>query len=316
MTNLLKLRSFFHLPIGKDRSKIEILKYNFYIYPPKTHNTLKSLRTAQFILLVFLAFVRPHRACALENYLPGARSLGLSHASVSFSDTWSVFHNQAGTAGLKTFSAGFFFESRFGLDELSLAAVSAVLPYGAGAFGISFLQFGKGVFKENKFGLAYARQLSEKWNAGIQLDYLCQIFPENRRTRGFATFEGGILYHPSEKLHLGVHVFNPVSGGIQAPSGKVKVPAVCRGGGHYRFDETVLVAFEILKDYHNPALYKSGIEFLPAESFTLRFGVSGKPFAHSAGIGYRIGCFSANIAFSYHGNLGITPSVSVQIGSL
>lgn len=250
---------------------------------------------------------------AIENYPVGARSLGLSHASVSFSDTWAPFHNQAGIAGLSGFSAGFFYESRFGVDLLSLSAGSVVLPSGEGAFGFSFFQFGSGIFKENKFGLAYARQLSEKWSAGIQLDYLAQTFPENERSKGFATFEGGLLFRPSGKLHLGAHVFNPISGGIEAPAGTQKMPVIFRAGGHYRFDESVLVAFEAEKDNQNTTLYKTGIEFYPVEKLALRFGVSGKPFKYTAGVGYKAGAVSADIGFGYHGNLGVTPSVSVQI---
>jgi hypothetical protein len=265
------------------------------------------------LLLVSIVFCLGFTVTALENHPVGARSLGLSHASVSFADVWGTFHNQAGIAGLKGISAGFFYESRFGVDLLSLSAGSVVLPVGEGAFGLSFFQFGSGVFKENKYALAYARQFSEKWSAGIQLDYLTQNFPENARAKGFPTVEGGILFQPSEKLHLGAHVFNLVKGGIEAPAGKVEMPVIFRGGGHYRFDETVLVAFEAEKDNQNPVLLKTGIEFLPVENLALRFGVSGKPFKYTAGVGYKTGKISADLGFSYHGNLGITPSISAQI---
>ena len=267
----------------------------------------------QILTLLAILFMQVLQVNALENHPSGARSLGLSHASVSFSDVWGTFNNQAGIAGLDGISAGFFYESRFGVDLLSLSAGSVVLPAGNGAFGLSFFQFGSGVFKENKYALAYARRLSEKWSAGIQLDYLAQTFPENARAKGFATVEGGVLYQPSEKLHLGVHIFNPVKGGIDAPAGKVEIPVIFRAGGHYRFDELVLVAFEAEKDNQNPALLKTGIEFLPVENLALRFGVSGKPFKYTAGVGYKTGNLSADLGFSYHGNLGITPSVSVQI---
>ncbi|SHF03769.1 hypothetical protein SAMN05444274_103318 [Mariniphaga anaerophila] len=249
---------------------------------------------------------------AQENYPVGARSLGLSHAAVSLSDSWAVFHNQAGIAGTNGFFAGFFYESRFGVELLSLSAGSVVMPFGSGAFGLSFFQFGEGAFKEHKFGLAYARTLSEKWKAGIQLDYFSRAFPENERARGFATFEGGVLFQPSEKLYLGVHVFNPVSGGINTPSGKQEMPVVFRVGGHYRFSEMVLAAFETETDNQNPVLLKTGIEFLPVENLAFRIGVSGKPFKYTAGIGYKTGSFSGDLGFGYHGNLGITPSVSVQ----
>jgi len=268
---------------------------------------------SKLIFVFFVPGIFPNIIFALENHPAGARSLGLSHASVSFTDVWGTFHNQAGIAGLDGFSAGFFYESRFGVDLLSLSAGSVVLPVGEGAFGLSFFQFGSGLFKENKYALAYARQLSEKWSAGIQLDYLSQVFPENARAKGFATVEGGVLFQPSDKLHLGAHVFNPVKGGIEAPAGKVEMPVIFRGGGHYRFSEMVLLAFEAEKDNQNPALLKTGIEFLPVENLALRFGVSGKPFKYTAGVGYKTGNLSADLGFSYHGNLGITPSISVQI---
>jgi len=263
-------------------------------------------------LIAFTLLFGYFSACPNENYPVGARSLALSHASVAFSDVWSAFNNQAGLAKLNSVTTGFFYESRFGVDELSLVAGSAVLPVRPGNFGLSFYQFGKGTFKENKFALAFARNFSEKWSAGIQLDYFLQTFPENERSYGVATFEGGVLFHPSKSFTLGAHVFNPVSAGIETPAGKNEMPVVFRLGGNYWFDEKVMIAFETEKDNQNPLLVKTGIEFLPVENFALRLGVSGTPFKYTAGIGYRLGNFSADAGFGYHGNLGFTPSVSIQ----
>ena len=249
----------------------------------------------------------------IYNYPVGARSLALSHASVSFSDVWSTFHNQAGLVGVSNLSAGFYYESKFQIDELSLVSGSLVLPTATGNFGLSFFQFGTGNFKENKFGLAFAKQLAKNLNAGIQIDYLSQIFPENTRSKGFVTFEGGVIYSVSEDLVLGAHVFNPLSGGIETLNGKQKVPAVFRFGGQYNFDKLVLLSFEAEHDNENRLLLKSGIEFLPVENLALRFGVSGKPFKYTAGLGYTFGEITTDIGFGYHGNLGITPSISLQI---
>ncbi len=264
-----------------------------------------------FIAILLLGIAK--FSYAIENHRAGARSSALSHASVSFSDLWATFHNQAGIAGIDAVSAGFFYESKFGIDLLSLSAGSIVLPLRNGAFGLSFFQFGKKTYKENKVGVAYALNFSEKWSAGIQMDYFAGIFPENERYRGFATFETGVIFRPSEKLHLGAHLFNPVKGGIESPAGKQEMPVSLRIGGHYRFGEMVLVAFEAEKDNQNPALLKAGIEFLPAENLFLRIGTSGKPFKYTAGFGYKTGKISADIGFGYHANLGLTPSVSVQI---
>lgn len=248
----------------------------------------------------------------VENYPAGARAIALSNAFVSVSDPWNTFHNQAGLANLENFSAGFFYESRFMIDELSHVAGTFVAPVKAGTFGFSFSQFGKGTYKEHKLGLTFAKQLTKRLNAAIQLDYLSTRFPENENAFGFATFEAGVIYAVTNGLFLGAHVFNPISNGFDLPEGMQKMPAVIRVGGHYQFPKMVLVTFETEKIIENPFIIKTGIEFSPVKNLALRFGVSGKPVKYSAGIGYTVGKISTDIGFSYHGNLGLTPAVSIQ----
>jgi hypothetical protein len=263
------------------------------------------------ILILIISF--SNHCFPAENYPASARSLALSNAFVSVSDPWSTFHNQAGLAQLETFSAGVFYESRFMIDELSHVAGTFVVPVKAGAFGFSFSQFGKGTYKEHKLGLTFAKQLTKKLNAAVQLDYLSTRFPENENAFGFATFEAGVVYAATDNLFFGAHVFNPISNGFDLPEGTQKMPAVIRAGGHYLFPQMVLITFEAEKNLENPFLIKTGIEFSPVKDLALRFGVSGKPVKYGAGIGYTVGKISTDIGFSYHGNLGLTPAVSIQI---
>ena len=266
----------------------------------------------KFVFLTFFYFAF-YFSYSAENYPAGARALALSNVFVSVSDPWSAFHNQAGLAGLENFSGGIFYESRFMIDELSHAATTVVAPFKAGTFGLSFSQFGKGTYKEHKVGLAFAKKLTKKLNAAIQLDYLSTRFPENENAFGFATFEAGVIYAIKGNLFFGAHVFNPISNGFDLPEGNQKMPAVIRVGGHYQFQKMVLLTFETEKTIENPFLIKTGIEFSPVKNLALRFGVSGKPLNYTAGIGYTVGKISTDIAVSYHGNLGLTPTVSIQI---
>jgi len=266
----------------------------------------------RFLIIIFLILGGNLKLFSIENHSAGARSLALSHAFVSLSDTWSTFHNQAGLARMNNLSAGVFYESRFMVDELSLASATAVMPVKTGTFGLSFYQFGKGSFKENKIGLAFAKQLSKKLKAGIQLDYLSQRFPENERSKGTATFEAGVIFQPIEQLFLGAHVFNPVLSKIKSPSGILEVPLIVRFGGHYTFNKSALFTFEGLTRSGSRILWKSGIEFFPVKNLALRIGFSGRPVKFTSGIGYSFGKISTDIGFSYHGNLGVTPSVSLQ----
>ena len=260
-------------------------------------------------LFIFMAA----RLTAIEKYPSGARALALSNAVVSIPDTWGTFHNQATLATLNTFSAGVFYESRFMVDELSHTAGTLVIPAKPGTFGISFSQFGKGTYKEHQLGFAFARMLGEKLAASVQFDYFSARFPENESARGFATLETGVLFRASEQISVGAHLFNPVHAGIKTGIEVQKMPAVVRFGGHYNFSEMVLIACEAEQPFNGPMVVKSGIEFSPAKNLALRFGVSGKPVNYTAGIGYRTGKITTDIGFGYHGNLGVTPSISIQI---
>jgi len=267
-------------------------------------------RTFTLAAVFCLSFI--NAAFPIGNPFAGARALALSDAVVAVSDSWSAFHNQAGLASFSTVNAGIFYQSKFGLKELSLGAGTVIFPVKTGVFGLSFSQFGSGSFKEQKFSLAFAKNLSPKISAGIQIDYLTSLMPENQRSKGFATVEGGLLFRPEKNLVLGAHVFNPWQQGLKTVSGKIKSPAVFRFGGSYKFSEELTVCAETGKTIGNRVVYKSGVEYLPAKNMAFRFGVSMRPFVYSAGFGYRFGKIVADIGFGYHGYLGLTPSVSIQ----
>ncbi len=267
------------------------------------------IRPFQILLLVLFGNLTLN---ASENYIAGARPLALSNAFVSISDPWSTFHNQATLANLENFSAGIFYESKFMVEELSLAAGTINLPVVRGTLGLSFYQLGKGSFKESKIGMAYARQLSERLSAALQIDYFFNRFPENDKAFHFPTFELGLAYQTTDELTLGIHLFNPVKNGFKTYYGNEEMPLILRVGGHYEFSDRVLLCAEVQKNSDAAAVVKTGLEFFPLENLALRIGVSGRPVQYTAGIGYRFGKIVTDIAFSYHGNLGFTPAVSLH----
>ncbi|HPF52392.1 MAG TPA: hypothetical protein PK335_12495 [Draconibacterium sp.] len=267
------------------------------------------MRTLQILLL--LLFIRIP-LLASDNYPVGARSIALSNAFVSVSDSWSTFHNQATLAKINQFSAGVFYESRFTIDELSLAAGTFVFPFARGTAGLSFYQFGKATFKESKIGLAYSKQLSEKLSAGIQMDYFLNRFPENEKAFGFTTFELGVTYQLTDEFTLGAHVFNPVENGITTYYGKEKMPLILRIGGHYEFSERAILSTEYYINSNEKDQVRTGLEFYILKNLVARMGVSGTPVKYTAGLGYHFGKISTDLAFSYHGDLGFSPCVSIQ----
>ena len=265
----------------------------------------------QVILLFFLLGLNLHSA-GIEYYRAGARPLALSDAYVSVSDIWSSFYNQAGIAGIDRLDAGIFYESPFLLKELSNMAGSILLPTKTGNFALSFTQFGKKSYKEKKLGLAFGKQLGKKLKAGIQFDYFSMTLPENDRAFGFTTFEGGVIFTPIREFTLGAHAFNPVNAGIRYEEGMEKIPVRFCLGGNYILNDILLFCLEGEKEGNYPVCLKTGFEYQPVREFAVRFGFSGKPYRLTAGMGYKTGRLSADLGFSYHNSLGVTPSVSLQ----
>ena len=274
-----------------------------------THKKIEVI----FYCIVFLLTIPSPESWCIGNYHAGARSLALSNACISFTGTWAVFHNQAGLSSLNTISAGLYYDSKFSINKLATVAGSFILPVNKGVFGLSLLQFGKGTFHENKFGIAFARSITEKLSLGIQMDYISSHFPENTGSKGFATFEGGFIYSPEENLFIGLHIFNPLKEGLKMPGGEITMPVIIRTGCHYILGENVLISFEGEKENLSPLTLKTGLEFCPVDRLALRIGASGSPFKYTSGIGYKMNSYSADISFVYHENLGITPALSFQI---
>ncbi len=256
--------------------------------------------------IAFILTIQPLTSKCTDNHKAGARAAALSNAAISLSDIWASFHNQAALALIDNLSAGFFHDSKFNINKLSTTACSVIVPVNRGVFGISVLQFGKSSCSENKFGIAFAKGISEKWNAGIQIDYFSLLYPENPQYKGVATFEGGVLFSPNSNISFGAHIFNPVAEGIT-------MPVIVRAGCHYLFSNNLMFIVETEKENRFPAVIKTALEFFPVEQLALRFGASGKPIKYSSGIGYILNKYSADISFGYHANLGITPSLSIQI---
>src|ERR1700752_3541270 len=131
-----------------------------------------------FALILFQFLMFP--MFAADNYPVGARSAGVANASVTFSDLWSAYHNQAGLAYLNDAAAGVYFENKFLISELSLKGFAAAIPTRkAGTFALSATMFVGSLYNEKKAGIGYAKKLSEVFSAGVQLDYLSTYIAED-----------------------------------------------------------------------------------------------------------------------------------------
>jgi len=261
-----------------------------------------------FILFILAAPILK----AQEVYLPGSRSQALAGASSSLADCWSAFGNQAGLAQVDRLTIGGAFQNRFFVKELSTSSGLLILPVFSSVFAFSVYQFGKTSFRQEKFGLAFARRLNPRLHFGIQFNYYRFFLAEENQSIGTYGVELGFQYQLTHQLLLGIHVLNPYKTYIKTFSGEYSYPSRLNMGASFQLSESFVFVLELQKDLVYPMNIKSGLEYSILKKLTIRTGISGKPYELSAGLGFAVQKLKIDMAVAYNQYLGNSPSISFQ----
>lgn len=260
------------------------------------------------LLLMILSFM----AKSQEIFQPSSRSQAMAEVFVPLSDSWSVFGNQAGMAETNQIVVGGSFQNRFLISEFSARTGFVVLPVQSSVFAISYYQFGKIPFREEKIGLAYARKISPNLNFGFQFNDYRLFLAEENKSASTIGLELGFQYHFNSKLLVGLHLCNPYKTKIQLYSESFKYPSTLALGLFYAPSETFGFACEVDNNFGQTVRIKSGFEYCIFDQLFVRAGISGKPYLVSGGVGFCVGKLTIDLASSYHQYLGNSPSVSLQ----
>jgi len=237
----------------------------------------------------------------------GGKQAAMGNTSVTFTDVYAVFSNQAGLAGLNNFSAGIYAENRFLLKDLSMFAVALALPLkrNAGTFGSGITYFGNSLYNERHINLAYGRKLFKDLSIGIELDYVGISIADYGSAHAF-TFGIGAQYVFLPKLVGGAHIYNPLRWRF-TDFEEDRLPTIVKGGLAYLPSEILTIAVEAEKNLDAPMMFKSGIDYRIIEKLSLRAGISTAPFTGTFGIGLNLGNLKIDFANSFHPVLGYSP---------
>ena len=249
---------------------------------------------------------------AQEVFYPGSRFQALADASVGLSGCWSVYGNQAGLAATDHSEIACSYQDQFLINELSTRSFLFVFPVQSSVCAISVYQFGKNPFRQEKFGIAYARQLFPQLNFGVQFNYYQLFLSEDNRSVGTSGLELGFQYLFVKKLVFGLHVLNPYRTGIKTLSGTSLYPSRINFGVLYHLSDVFNIATELENDFNRQFILKTGLEYVILENLFLRTGFSGKPYQVSAGIGFQVKELIMDLATTYNQYLGNSPSISFQ----
>lgn len=232
---------------------------------------------------------------------------GLGAYSINHADVFSYTDNQASLAQMKNVSAGVYSERRFLLDELSLYQLSVAVPTKSGNFGVKAGYFGFSDYNESQIGLAYARKLGTKVDVGVQFNYN-GIQISSYGNSSVINFEIGAVLHLTEKLHAGVHAYNPV-GGTFGKNQEEKLASTYSVGLGYEPSEIFFVSVEIEKEENQQVNVNAGMQYRFLPQLMARVGIATNTSTLYAGVGLFLKSFRLDVVTSYHPQLGVTPGI-------
>lgn len=264
------------------------------------------LLSALFIISVYQLGAQSLRYAQAQPYI------SLSAYSEHQHDALSFTGNQAALANTKHAGIGIFGETRFFLKETSVYTLGAAVPTRLGNLGIQINYTGFKNFKENKIGLAYARKLGKLVDVGVQFNYYGYNIPAYGKASTI-NFEVGAIFHLTEKLNAGIHVYNPVGGKLGTSASlsadEEKLAAAYKMGLGYDASEKFFISAEIIKEEAKAVNVVAGLQYQFAKQFFAKAGFvseSGSGYA-GAGVGWKN--FRLDIASGYHPQLGFSPGI-------
>ncbi len=224
-----------------------------------------------------------------------------------FNDAFSFAANQGALAGVSQFTGGFFGEKRFLLAELSSYTAAFAVPTSSGNVGFKADYFGSAAYNEAAVSLAYARKLGQKLDVGVQFNYN-HFKVSSYGSASAINFDAGMIVHLTERLHTGIHTYNP-TGVKMGKQNEEKLPAIYSAGIGYDASERFFVGAEIEKVEDQPVNVHAGMQYIFDEKLLARIGVSTATSSYYLGVGFRLSDFRIDATASVHPSLGVTPGL-------
>ncbi len=252
--------------------------------------------TLGIILLLPLALLAQN-----GRYDLGSRANGMGNASVTLSDSWSMFHNIGALARFKHTSATASYQNRYGIPEFNTLGGGFTRPTLNGVAALGVFRFGDDLYSEQKINLGYSNQFGLA-SLGINVNYL-QYNIEATGTRGIFTLDFGGVADITDQLLFGAQVTNITQSELSSFSGE-KIPTVMTAGLSYRPSDELMLNAEIEKDLDFDAYFKLGLEYQVIEKLKVRTGLTTEPFESAFGVGFTPSAFTVDYAFRNNPNLG------------
>ena len=240
----------------------------------------------------------------------GARSNALVNASLTLNDVWAYHHNPGALGEIKQTTAGISYENRFLIKDLQSQAFAVAQPLKVGVISVGGQFFGNRTYRSQRVGVGYSMKLSEKFFAGVQLNYQGLQLGENYGNKNTLTGEAGIVAYLTSNWKMAAAVTN-VSRTRLADYQEERFATTIRLGTSYNLSNKVLFLAEVEKSVDYKARGRFAIEYSPLEQLFVRCGVGLQPTEFGLGFGYRWSFLQLDFGTNYHPILGWSPHIGL-----
>ena len=269
----------------------------------KNHGLLHILKKC--LLPSCCLFSWPAAAQTLH-YPQGAPYTGLGAYSYHFVDAFSGMANQAALARLPATGGGVYAEKRFLQEKLNSYSAIVAMPTSLGGWSIGAHYLGSAEYNETQVGMGYGKKLG-RIDLGIQINY-AMMHAAGYGSDGTVIVEIGTIWHITDKVHAGIHLFNP-SGGKYGKRETEKMAWVYKAGAGYEVSEKLLVSADIIKQEDKAVNVQAGMQYALHNRFFMRAGIATATTTPWLGAGWAWKNMRADMIGSYHPQLGITPGL-------
>jgi hypothetical protein len=262
------------------------------------------------LIIIFIIFSTSALEAQVVRQPLSVQYTALGAYSKRFTDVFSGTENQASLAALKTGAFGVYGERRFMLAELNGVSAIVAVPTSSGTIGIQTDYFGSSSYNESQAGFIYARKISEQVNVGAKFNYhLVRV--AGYGTASVVNFEAGAILHLTDRLHTGVHIYNPAGGNLGKTGSRLA--SVYRFGLGYEVSEKLFWGVAIVKQQSRTVGVKTGLQYNLATSVFIRSGLSTLDNNSFISVGFDVGFGRIDVNSGYHAQLGFTPGILLLV---
>lgn len=229
------------------------------------------------------------------------RASGMGNASVTLNDQWAIYNNIGGLAWIDKAYALSSFDNRFNMAGFNTVTAGIVAPSKFGMVGgLTISQFGSEQYRETNFSVGISHKISNV-SIGLRANYF-QMAIEGLGTKRLFAFEFGGVMKLTETIWMGAHIYNFNQAKV-ANFQDERLPVIMKAGISYRPTNKLLMNLETEKDINFPQTFKAGVEYKLVQSFSLRTGISTRPFVSSYGFSFHFYAFELLYSLNTHPQL-------------